>query len=87
MVFIVVAVVVSKVICFRSDLNRTGVKGLSFCYPRSLCCLNQMITVMVQSQHRVSPLQAVKRRTFMKPDARGEHVVSGLFSGAPLAIW
>ena len=38
----------------RSDTNRTGDEGLSFYYPRLLHCLNQMLAVMLLSQHRVS---------------------------------
>ena len=37
----------------RSDTNRTGAEGLSFYYPRLLHCLNQMLGVMLLSQHRV----------------------------------
>ena len=34
-----------------SDTNRTGAKGLSFYYPRLLHCLNQMLAVVLLSQH------------------------------------
>ena len=38
----------------RSYINRTVAKGLSFYYPRLLHCLNQMLSVVLLSQHRVS---------------------------------
>ena len=38
----------------RPDTNRNGAKGLSFYYPRLLHCLNQMLAVVLLSQHRVS---------------------------------
>ena len=38
----------------RSDTNRTGAEGLSCYYPRLLHCLNQMLAVVLVSQHRVS---------------------------------
>ena len=44
----------------RSDTNRTGAKGLSFYYPRLLHCLDQMLTVMSLSQHRVSSFKTVR---------------------------
>ena len=34
--------------------TRTGAEGLSFYYPRLLCCPDQMLALMVLSQHRVS---------------------------------
>ena len=37
----------------RPDTNRTGSEGLSFYYPRLLHCLDQMLAVMLLSQHRV----------------------------------
>ena len=37
----------------RSDTNRTGAEGLSFYYPRLLHCLNQMLAVVLLSQHQV----------------------------------
>ena len=43
----------------RSDTNRTGAKGLSFYYPRLLNCLNQMLVVVLLSQHRVSSSKTV----------------------------
>ena len=46
----------------RSDTNRTGVEGLSFYYPRLLHCLDQMLAVMLLSQHRVSSSKTVRPR-------------------------
>ena len=46
----------------RSDTNRTGVEGLSFYYPRLLNCLNQMLAVVLLSQHQVSSSKTVKPR-------------------------
>ena len=46
----------------RSDTSRTGAEGLSFYYPRLLHCLNQMLTVMLLSQHRVSSSKTVRPR-------------------------
>ena len=44
----------------RSDTNRTGAEGSSFYYPRLLHCLNQMLTVVLLSQHRVSSSKTVR---------------------------
>ena len=49
-----------KGIHFRSDTNRTGAKGLSFYYPRLLHCLNQMLAVVLLSQHRVSSSKTIR---------------------------
>ena len=46
----------------RSDTNRTGAEGLSFYYPRLLYCLNQMLAVMLLSQHRVLSSKTVRPR-------------------------
>ena len=46
----------------RLDTNRTGAEGLSFYYPRLLHCLNQMLAVMLSSQHRVSSSKTVRPR-------------------------
>ena len=46
----------------RSDKNRTGAEGLSFYYPRLLHCLNQMLAVVLLSQHRVSSSKTVRPR-------------------------
>ena len=43
----------------RSDTNRTGAEGLSFNYPRLLHCLNQILAVVLLSQHRVSSSKTV----------------------------
>ena len=44
----------------RPDTNRTGAEGLSFYYPRLLHCLDQMLAVMLLSQHRVSSSKTVR---------------------------
>ena len=46
----------------RSDTNRTGAEGLFFYYPRLLHCLDQMLAVMLLSQHRVSSSKTVRPR-------------------------
>ena len=46
----------------RSDTNRTGAESLSFYYPRLLHCLNQMLAVVLLSQHRVSSFKTVRPR-------------------------
>ena len=46
----------------RSDTNRTGAEGLSFYYPRLLHCPNQMLAVVLLSQHRVSSSKTVRPR-------------------------
>ena len=51
-----------KGIHYRSDTNRTGDESLSFYYPRLLNCLNQMLAVMLLSQHRVSSSKTVRPR-------------------------
>ena len=50
-----------KGIHYRSDTNRTGAEGLSFYYPRLLHCLNQMLAVVLLSQHRVSSSKTVNQ--------------------------
>ena len=45
-----------------SDTNRTGAEGLCFYYPRLLYCLNQMLAVVLLSQHRVSSFKTVRPR-------------------------
>ena len=55
-------VVVWRGIHCRPDTNRTGAEGLSFYYSRLLCCLNQMLAVMLLSQHRVSSSKTVRPR-------------------------
>ena len=44
----------------RSDTNRTGAEGLFFYYPRLLYCLNQILAVVLLSQHRVSSSKTVR---------------------------
>ena len=51
-----------KGIHFRSETNRTGDEGLSFYYPRLLHCLNQMLAVVLLSQHRVLSSKTVRPR-------------------------
>ena len=58
----VVVVVVWKGIHSRSDTNKTVAEGLSFYYPRLLHCLNQMLTVVLLSQHRVSSSKTIRPR-------------------------
>ena len=45
---------------FRPDTNRIGAESLSFYYPRLLHCLNQMLAVVLLSQHRVSSFKTVR---------------------------
>ena len=44
----------------RSDTSSTGAEGLSFYYPRLLHCLDQMLAVVILSQHRVSSSKTVR---------------------------
>ena len=46
----------------RSDTSRTGAEGLSFYFPWLLHCLNQMLSVVLLSQHRVSSSKTVRPR-------------------------
>ena len=46
----------------RSDTSRTGAEGLSFYYPRLLNCLNQMLAVVLLSQHRVLSSKTIRPR-------------------------
>ena len=46
----------------KSDKNRTGAESLSFYYPRLLYCLNQMLAVVLLSQHRVLSSKTVRPR-------------------------
>ena len=64
-----------KGIYSRSDTNRTGAEGLSFYYPRLLHCLNQMLAVVLLSQHRVSSSKTVRPRAPCGARCIG-HVVS-----------
>ena len=58
----VVVVVVWKGIHSRSDTNRIGPEGLSFYWPRLLYCPDQMLAVMLLSQHRVSSFKTLRPR-------------------------
>ena len=51
-----------KGIYSRSDKNKTGAEGLPFYYPSLLYCLNQMLAVMLLSQHRVLSSKTVRPR-------------------------
>ena len=55
-------VVVWKSIHSRSDTNKTGDEGLSFYYPRLLYCPDQMLEVMLLSQHQVLSSKTVRPR-------------------------
>ena len=46
----------------RPDTSTTGAEGLSFYYPRLLYYLNQMLAVVLLSQHRVSSSKTVRPR-------------------------
>ena len=46
----------------RSDTNRTGAEGLPFYYLRLLHCFNQMLAVVLLSQHRVWSSKTVRTR-------------------------
>ena len=59
----------------RSDTNRTEVEGLYFYYPRLLHCMNQMLAVMLLSQHRVLLSKTVRPRAPCGARCMG-HVVS-----------
>ena len=78
-VFVVVVVVVCrhrlKGIHSRPDTNRTGAEGLSFYYPRLLNRLDQMLAVMLLSQHRVSSSKTVRPRAPCGARCMG-HIVS-----------
>ena len=69
----------------RSDTNRTGAEGLSFCYPRLLYCLDQMLAVMLLSQHRVSSSKTFRPRAPCGARCIGHAVStwSAVFSEAP----
>ena len=59
----------------RPDTNRTGAEGLSFYYSRLLHCLDQMLAVMLLSQHRVSSSKTVRPRAPCGARCMG-HIVS-----------
>ena len=51
-----------KGIYSRSDTNTTGAESLSFHYPRLLHCMNQMLAVLLLSQHQISSFKTVRPR-------------------------
>ena len=53
-------VIVLKGIHSRSDKNITGAESSSFYYPRLLHCLNQMLAVVLLSQHQVLSSKTVR---------------------------
>ena len=55
-----IIIAVWKGIHSRSYTNRTGGKVLSFYYPRLLFCLDQMLAVMLSSQHQVLSFKTVR---------------------------
>ena len=69
----------------RSDTNRTGAEGLSFYYPRLLYCLNQMLAVVLLSQHRVSSSKTVRSRAPCGARCIGHavRIWSAVYSEAP----
>ena len=46
----------------RSDTNKTGAVGLSFYYPSLLYCLNQILAMVLLSQHQVSSSKTIRPR-------------------------
>ena len=58
--FMKLVVIVWKSIQTGSDTNRTGAEGLSFYYPRLLCFPDQMLAMIVLSQHWVFLFKTVK---------------------------
>ena len=59
----------------RSDKSRFRAEGLSFYYPRLLHCPDQMLAVMLLSQHRVSSSKTVRTRAPCGARCMG-HIVS-----------
>ena len=55
-----VVVIIWKRIHSRSDTNLIRTKGLFFNYPKLLYYVNQMLAVMLLSQHRVSSSKTVR---------------------------
>ena len=62
----------------RSGASRTGAEGLSFYYPRLLHCLNQMLAVVLLSQHRVSSSKTVRPHAPCGARCIGHAVSTGL---------
>ena len=58
----IVVVFVRKSINSGPDTNRTGAKGLSFHNTRLLYFPDQMLEVMMLSQHRISSFKSVRTR-------------------------
>ena len=63
---------------YRSDTSRTGAEGLSFYYPRLLYCPDQMLTVMLLIQHRVSSSKTARPRLHVVLDVWGTLLERGL---------
>ena len=61
-IHVLIIVIVWRGIHSRSDTNRFGAKGLSFYFSKLLYCLDQMLAVMLLSQHRVSSSKTVRPR-------------------------
>ena len=59
----------------RPDTNRNGAEGLSFYYFRLLYCPDQMLAVMLLSQHRVLSSKTVRPRAPCGARCMG-HIVS-----------
>ena len=81
----VIIVVVWKGIHSRSDTNRTGAESLSFYYPRLLYCPDQMLAVMLLSQHRASSSKTVRTRVACGARCKGHayRTSSAVCSAAP----
>ena len=69
----------------RSNTNRTGAEGLSFYYSRRLHCLNQMLAVVLLSQHQVSSSKTVRPRASYGARCIGHAIRtwSAVYSEAP----
>ena len=59
---VVLVVVVWKGIHSWSDTNKIGTEGLFFYYPRLLYCLDQMLALLLLSQHQVLSSKIVRPR-------------------------
>ena len=62
-----------------------GAEGLSFYYLRLLCCPNQMLTVVLLSQHRVSSFKTVRPHAPRGTRCMGHDIRtwSAVYSAAP----
>ena len=78
-------VVVWKGIHYRSDTNKTGAEGFSFYYPRLLYFPDQMMAVILLSQHPVSSSKTVRPRAPCGTRSMGHTIRtwSAVCSGAP----